>query len=50
MANIFTKFFNGEIKKKNQLEKLADKVDALASEMEKLSDAQLKAKTDEFKK
>lgn len=49
MANIFTKFFNGEIKKKNQLEKLADKVDALASEMEKLSDAQLKAKTDEFK-
>lgn len=49
MANIFTKFFNGEIKKKNQLEKLADKVDALASEMAKLSDAQLKAKTDEFK-
>ena len=49
MANIFSKFFNGETRKASQLEKLADKVDALAKNMNDLSDADLRAKTDEFK-
>lgn len=49
MAGIFKKFFNGETRKMSQLEKVANGVDALAKEMEALSDAQLKEKTEEFK-
>ncbi|CQD04861.1 preprotein translocase subunit SecA [Mycolicibacterium conceptionense] len=40
----------GEGRMVKRLKKVADYVDTLASDMEKLSDAELRAKTDEFKK
>ena len=50
MASILNKIFDFNKRELKRLEKMADKIDALASEMERLSDEQLRAKTDEFKK
>lgn len=49
MAGLFKKLFNGDGKRRNQLQKIADNVDALGNEMASLSDEQLKNKTAEFK-
>lgn len=49
MAGLFKKLFNGDGKRMNQLQKIADNVDALGNEMASLSDEQLKNKTAEFK-
>ncbi|WP_062354188.1 preprotein translocase subunit SecA [Bacillus kwashiorkori] len=49
MASILNKIFDLNKRDLKRLEKTADKIDALAPEMEKLSDEQLRAKTDEFK-
>ena len=50
MANLFTKIFgthsSHELKK---IYPIADKVDALEEQYKKLTDAELRAKTDEFK-
>lgn len=49
MANILKKLYDSDKRELKKFEKLADKVDALASEYEKLSDEQLQAKTPEFR-
>ena len=49
MAGLFKKLFNGDGKRMNQLQKIADNVDALGNEIASLSDEQLKNKTAEFK-
>lgn len=49
MASYIERLISGEIKTLKTLSATADQVVALASEMEALSDDELKAKTDEFK-
>lgn len=49
MANILSKIFDPNKKELRKLEKKADQIEALASQMEKLSDHELKEKTTEFK-
>ena len=49
MANILNKIFDFNKKEVKKLEKIADKVEAFAGQMEALSDDALKAKTEEFK-
>src|SRR5690606_18396583 len=49
MANILNKLFDFNKKEVKRLEKIADKVEALAGQFESLSDDALKAKTEEFK-
>ncbi|QBK25366.1 preprotein translocase subunit SecA [Ureibacillus thermophilus] len=49
MANILNKFFDMNKKELKRLNKIADEVDALAPQMEKLSDEELRNKTDEFR-
>ncbi|HWO77273.1 MAG TPA: preprotein translocase subunit SecA [Bacillus sp. (in: firmicutes)] len=49
MAGILDKIFDPNKRELKRLEKLADQIEALASDMEKLSDEQLRSKTDEFK-
>ncbi|MBE3568879.1 MAG: preprotein translocase subunit SecA [Bacillales bacterium] len=47
---LLNKLFDANKREVKRLEKMADQMDALSSEMEKLSDDQLRAKTEEFKK
>nr|WP_106783775.1 preprotein translocase subunit SecA [Lysinibacillus timonensis] len=49
MANILSKIFDPNKKEVKKLDKIADKIEALASQMEQLSDDALKQKTEEFK-
>ena len=49
MMKIFNKLFNHEYKELKRFEKLADEVLALEEDYSKLSDKELRAKTDEFK-
>jgi len=49
MANILNKLFDVNKKELKRLNKIADEVDALAPQMEKLSDEELRNKTVEFK-
>ncbi|MFC5558378.1 preprotein translocase subunit SecA [Ureibacillus thermophilus] len=49
MANILNKLFDMNKKELKRLNKIADEVDALAPQMEKLSDEELRNKTDEFR-
>ncbi|MEK4424149.1 preprotein translocase subunit SecA [Solibacillus sp. FSL K6-1523] len=49
MANILNKLFDFNKKEVKKLEKVADKVEAFANQMETLSDEALQAKTEEFK-
>ena len=49
MANILNKLFDPNKKEIKKLNKIADQVEAYASQMEQLSDEALKAKTNEFK-
>lgn len=49
MLGILNKVFDQNKRELKRLEKTADQVDALAASMEKLSDEELKAKTEEFK-
>ena len=49
MASILSKIFDMNKRELKRLEKMADQIDALAPEMERLSDEALRAKTDEFK-
>ena len=46
---ILQKLFDHEYKELKRFEKMADAIDAKSEEMEKLSDKELRAKTDEFK-
>ena len=48
--NIFKKLFDHEYKELKKFGALADKVEALDEEYQKLTDKQLQAKTEEFKK
>ncbi|WP_243290306.1 preprotein translocase subunit SecA [Bacillus sp. FJAT-47783] len=48
MLGILNKMFDVNKRTLNRYEKMADKIDALSSEMEKLSDLELRAKTGEF--
>ncbi len=48
--NIFRKLFDHEYKELKRFSEIADKIDALDEEYTKLSDYELQAKTDEFKK
>ena len=48
--NIFRKLFDHEYKELKKFSDIADKIDALDEEYTKLSDYELQAKTDEFKK
>lgn len=50
MVNILKKLYDSDKRELKKFEKLADKVEGYADEMSKLSDAQLQAKTLEFKK
>ena len=50
MANLLNKLFDFNKRELKKLEKIADQVEGFASQMEQLSDDQLQAKTDEFKK
>lgn len=50
MANLLNKLFDFNKRELKRLEKIADGVEALASQTEQLSDEQLQAKTEEFKK
>lgn len=50
MVNILKKLYDSDKRELKKIEKLADKVEGYADEMSKLSDAQLQAKTPEFKK
>lgn len=50
MVNILKKLYDSDKRELKKFEKLADKVEGYADEMSKLSDAQLQAKTPEFKK
>ena len=47
---LLSKLFDGNKREVKRLAKMADRIDELGSEMEKLSDDQLRAKTEEFKK
>jgi len=49
MASILKKLFDISRRELKRLNKMADQIDALGPEMEKLSDEALRAKTDEFK-
>lgn len=49
MAGLLSKIFSGDNRRLTQLEKIANDVDALSSEIASLSDEQLKHKTAEFK-
>lgn len=49
MANILNKIFDFNKKEIKKLNKIADQVEALASQMEQLNDEELKEKTTEFK-
>lgn len=49
MAGLLSKIFSGDNRRVVQLEKIANEVDALSSEIASLSDEQLKHKTTEFK-
>ncbi|WP_409302800.1 preprotein translocase subunit SecA [Peribacillus sp. SCS-155] len=49
MLNILNKVFDPNKREVKRLEKKADQIEALAAETEKLSDEQLRAKTEEFK-
>ena len=49
MANFIERLLNGEKKTLHNLEKTADKVMALANDMEALSDDALREKTQEYK-
>src|SRR4051812_22313500 len=49
MANILNKIFDPNKKEVKKLNKIADQVEALASQMEQLNDEDLKEKTIEFK-
>ena len=46
----FRKLIDSEYKELKKFEKIADQIDALDEEMQALSDEELRAKTDEFKK
>ncbi len=48
--NFLKKIFDHEYKELERFKTIADQIDALDGEMSKLTDKQLKAKTDEFKK
>ena len=48
--NIFKRLFDHEYKELKKFSALADKIEALDEEYQKLSDYELKAKTDEFKR
>ncbi|RFU69349.1 preprotein translocase subunit SecA [Peribacillus saganii] len=50
MLNILNKVFDPNKRELKRLQKLADQVEALAPQMEKLSDEGLREKTDEFRK
>ena len=50
MANLFNKLFDLNKRELKRLEKIADQVEAFASQVEQLSDEDLQAKTEEFKK
>ena len=50
MANILRKVIENDRGEIRKLEKMAKKVEAYADEMEALSDSELQAKTEEFKK
>ncbi|MFJ7838501.1 preprotein translocase subunit SecA [Lysinibacillus sphaericus] len=50
MANLLNKLFDFNKRELKKLEKIADQVEGFASQMEQLSDDQLQAKTEEFKK
>ena len=47
--NFFKKIFDHEYKELERFQKIADEIDALDESMQKLSDKELKAKTEEFK-
>ena len=47
--NIFKKIFNHEYKELEKFKKIADQIEALSDDYAKLSDKELKAKTEEFK-
>lgn len=49
MLSVLNKMFDMNKRDLKRLDKIADKVEALATQMEQLSDEQLTAKTDEFK-
>ena len=49
MLSILNKVFDPNKKEVKRLTKVADQIEALAPDMEKLSDAELQAKTEEFK-
>ena len=49
MAGILSKVFDPNKRELKRLTKMAEQIDALASEMEKLSDDELRGKTEEFK-
>ena len=49
MLGVLNKVFDPNKRDVKRLEKIADQVEALASDMEALSDEELRAKTDEFK-
>ncbi len=49
MAGILNRVFDPNKRELKRLTKMAERIDALASDMEKLSDDELKGKTDEFK-
>ena len=48
--NLFKNLFDYETKELKKINKLADQVDALDEEMQKIKDIEFKAKTEEFKK
>ena len=47
--SLFKKLFDHETKQLKRFKKLADEIEALDEEMQKLTDTELKAKTEEFK-
>ncbi len=49
MLGILNKVFDQNKREIKRLTKMAEEIDALASDMEKLSDEQLREKTEEFK-
>ncbi|WP_044892950.1 preprotein translocase subunit SecA [Bacillus alveayuensis] len=49
MLGVLKKMFDPNKRQVNRLEKMADRVDALGPEMAKLSDSELRQKTEEFK-
>ena len=48
--SIFTRLFDHEYKQLKKFQKLADEIEALDEETQKLTDTELRAKTEEFKK